>query len=717
MWRSIQKGPYKRPMIPVQMILECRYLNHCPKCLSQTRSNTLLMLMYGSDVTNHIRHSRLMDEFDKFAAKEGESLESVYKRLTTLVNIMDLSYGQLYDSLVQFEQHVQASKAKRAARNHDPLALIAHLNASSSQSHASTSYSHAPQPCYVTHPSLVVDYEEDYQGELQGDSQEDKHTTAMMLLARAVTQKFSTPTNNHLRTTSNTRNQAVIQDGRVDIQTKNAGYGGNVDDNGVKNPNYDEKAVSEVNASHKMIPKGVHEHKNHRKHKTVFNTSDDDQTDSNIIFDDLFVENNGGSDEHDSTAHDQYCDVKILCSNYKETCDELEREIRADKDTIERILKENDKIENIVDLEEKLSSHDRIVYKMGQSIQTIHMLGKTPNKVYDPFLKAGLGYKNSKRLKKAIAAQPKMYHSEMLYSTKLNIDSPNSEETLEDAKEKFYKTDVILMSVSLSKTLKELQQELIEKGRNTYARALVEVSSLTALKESLVVAIPLPNDEGHTLETVDIEYKWQPPQCETCKIFDHWGEDCPKRVKAVDTTPTETDDGFIQGLEDAVPPSSATQMNNEVLKALEDDEEEVEEVFIEKNPYTQKNKGASTPSDLVKKVLCSKVFKQWQWTSNGLMCSKGSRIILGWNLDIVNVVVVSFDAQLAGMFSFRGYWMFRIVKRLKMLKKPLWKLLFDQGNIHDNVKKLRHELDTVQIALDLEPNNSELREDEAASSF
>ncbi|GJV10073.1 hypothetical protein Tco_1351614 [Tanacetum coccineum] len=49
----------------------------------------------------------------------------------------------------------------------------------------------------------------------------------MMLLARSITQKFSTPTNNHLRTSSNTRNQGVIQDGRVDIQTKNAGYGGN----------------------------------------------------------------------------------------------------------------------------------------------------------------------------------------------------------------------------------------------------------------------------------------------------------------------------------------------------------------------------------------------------------------------------------------------------------------------------------------------------------
>ncbi|GJW68742.1 hypothetical protein Tco_0123166 [Tanacetum coccineum] len=229
----------------------------------------------------------------------------------------------------------------------------------------------------------------------------------MMLLARAITQKFSTPTNNRLRTSSNTRNQAVIQDGRVDIQTKNAGYGGNgnrnagrqnrnqafnagngltqndeshyardcqkprvrdakyfreqmllatkdearsnlkdeendfmldnsyedktleeltaaiitmariqpADDNDVTEQNYDAKAVSEVNASHKMIPKGVHEHKNHGKRKTVVNTPDDDQIDSNIIFDDPYVENNGGSVEHDSNAHDQYHDVKILTYN------------------------------------------------------------------------------------------------------------------------------------------------------------------------------------------------------------------------------------------------------------------------------------------------------------------------------------------------------------------------------------------------------------------
>ncbi|GKG05814.1 hypothetical protein Tco_0325900 [Tanacetum coccineum] len=158
-------------------------------------------------------------------------------------------------------------------------------------------------------------------------------------------------------------------------------------DNTKNVPSYDAKAVSEVNASNK-----VHEQVNHVKHKTIIHTSDDDdQIDSNIIFDDPYVENNGGTSEHDSNAHDKYHDIQILaynfqreaenkkminselqkqkellqkeietfkdrvktfesktvqCSKYKETCEELEREIRADKDTIERILKEKDKIES-----------------------------------------------------------------------------------------------------------------------------------------------------------------------------------------------------------------------------------------------------------------------------------------------------------------------------------------------------------------------------------
>ncbi|GJY84919.1 hypothetical protein Tco_0498945 [Tanacetum coccineum] len=93
-----------------------------------------------------------------------------------------------------------------------------------------------------------------------------------------------------------------------------------VDDNGVAEPKYDAEAISEVNASQinlisGMLSKGVHEHTDHEKLKTIINPFADDQIDANIIFDDPYVENNGGTDEHDSNAHDQSFDIKSLIYN------------------------------------------------------------------------------------------------------------------------------------------------------------------------------------------------------------------------------------------------------------------------------------------------------------------------------------------------------------------------------------------------------------------
>ncbi|GJY93832.1 RNA-directed DNA polymerase, eukaryota, reverse transcriptase zinc-binding domain protein [Tanacetum coccineum] len=59
--------------------------------------------------------------------------------------------------------------------------------------------------------------------------------------------------------------------------------------------------------------------------------------------------------------------------------------------------------------------------------------------------------------------------------------------------------------------------------------------------------------------------------------------------------------------------------------------------------------------------------------------------------------------------SVSGFWMFKVVKRLKSLKKPFRNLMYDQGNLHENVKKLRHELDEVQKALDIDPSNFDLQ--------
>ncbi|GJZ04108.1 retrovirus-related pol polyprotein from transposon TNT 1-94 [Tanacetum coccineum] len=50
----------------------------------------------------------------------------------------------------------------------------------------------------------------------------------MILLARAITQNFSTLTNNRLCTSYNTKNQAIVQGDRVNIQSKNSGNDGRI---------------------------------------------------------------------------------------------------------------------------------------------------------------------------------------------------------------------------------------------------------------------------------------------------------------------------------------------------------------------------------------------------------------------------------------------------------------------------------------------------------
>ncbi|GJS86187.1 hypothetical protein Tco_0752728 [Tanacetum coccineum] len=67
--------------------------------------------------------------------------------------LIEDSYDDLLDYLSQYEKLVNASRAKKLEKSHDPLALVAHMGSSSRIS----------SPYYVTHPSSVVDYDNDYQ--------------------------------------------------------------------------------------------------------------------------------------------------------------------------------------------------------------------------------------------------------------------------------------------------------------------------------------------------------------------------------------------------------------------------------------------------------------------------------------------------------------------------------------------------------------------------
>nr|GFA87388.1 hypothetical protein [Tanacetum cinerariifolium] len=88
-----------------------------------------------------------------------------------------------------------------------------------------------------------------------------------------------------------------------------------------------------------------------------------------------------------------------------------------------------------IQLEKKIKELNNIVYKMGQSIQIIHMLSPKPDSIYHTEQKMALGYQNPFYLKQGQKKQQSLYDGKMLLD---KHDAPvvhDSEETLQLAQE------------------------------------------------------------------------------------------------------------------------------------------------------------------------------------------------------------------------------------------------------------------------------------------
>ncbi|GJT35465.1 hypothetical protein Tco_0925884 [Tanacetum coccineum] len=156
-------------------------------------------LMRGTIQNKVDRETRFTNEFDQFVAEPGEALVSVYMHFPIVI-INTKFLNSLQPEWLKYVTQVRLAK---------------HLTMDTNIS----SY-------YVTHPTSVVDYEDEYQQDDVHTNSEDPLASAMLLLARAITQNFSTLINNRLRTSSNTINQAIIQGDMVNIQSRNSGNAG-----------------------------------------------------------------------------------------------------------------------------------------------------------------------------------------------------------------------------------------------------------------------------------------------------------------------------------------------------------------------------------------------------------------------------------------------------------------------------------------------------------
>ncbi|GJX98635.1 hypothetical protein Tco_0355654 [Tanacetum coccineum] len=449
-------------------------------------------LMRGTVQNKVDRETRFNNEFDKFVAEPGKALVSVYNRFAQLMNDLERNgiifpkvtvnikflnflqpkwlkyvtqvrlakilagdtYNDLFDYLQQFKKLVNASRAKKLEKSHDPLAFVAHTSSSS----------RTTSPYYVTHPTSVVDYDDDYQADAVQNTSEDPLNFAMILLARAITQRFFNPTNNHFILLLTQEIKQLFKNDAGNIQRTLRTTSSRTDANvqcyncSEKGPSYDSAFLSEVQTPstsyvNPLFAKDKQEQKYPKQPKIINNTIGDDQIDSNIIFDEPNEDVNSGSVEYDNNVQESYELEQLARNAYKEAEKQqiiakkrFEKESQSqfihDRDIIRDLEQQRDKLElsvvelkrqivelqktqtilkrkmsenedkyhdTVLDLEARAKKNEDVVLKISNSLQGMFMLGPKPMSFYDSNVKHGLGYENSYTLKKEISRNPKLY--------------------------------------------------------------------------------------------------------------------------------------------------------------------------------------------------------------------------------------------------------------------------------------------------------------------
>ncbi|GJT36954.1 hypothetical protein Tco_0936819 [Tanacetum coccineum] len=203
------------------------------------------------------------------------------------------------------------------------------------------------------------------------------------------------------------------------------------------------------------------------------------QNDSNVISEVSSVEQSGGTvDQHPTTVEEtraypeslfhnlaaevekvnsEQCLTKKInalhlssskqITTLNEEISNLNKQLSKEKSTVSSLLEEKKKLKSDfkiredelldkqIQLENNIKELDNILVKMGQSIQTIHMLSPKPNSFYHTEQKMALGYQNSFYLKQVQQKQQSLYNGKVLLEKHDPLVMYDSDKTLELAQE------------------------------------------------------------------------------------------------------------------------------------------------------------------------------------------------------------------------------------------------------------------------------------------
>ncbi|GJS62953.1 retrovirus-related pol polyprotein from transposon TNT 1-94 [Tanacetum coccineum] len=382
------------------------------------------LLMQGTSLTKHERECKLYDAFDKFAHIKEESLYQYYLRFTQLINDMNIYK-------MKIEQFQVNTKFLNNLSPEWNFGLAVHV------------FKH-------------------------GDDPVDAINKTMSFLSTVITYRFLT-TNNQLRNSSNPRQQITIHDGRVTVQSVQgrqssfafgtSGTRANISGTGGNNSGQ-QRVVKCFNyqwEGHmaRQCPKPKRKKDatwfwdkvllvKAQGYGKVLNEEElaflaDPRVAEGPVTQTI-ITHNAAYQADNLDAYDSDCDdfstVKAVLmsklSSYGSDVLSEENELLTEIFNVlknESNEKETKNIDKEITLEKNVKELDNIVYKMGQSAQTVHMLTK-PQVFYDNNLKQALSFQNPFYLKKAQQIRPMLYDGSVIAKETNVISITDSEEIL-----------------------------------------------------------------------------------------------------------------------------------------------------------------------------------------------------------------------------------------------------------------------------------------------
>ncbi|GJV57162.1 retrovirus-related pol polyprotein from transposon TNT 1-94 [Tanacetum coccineum] len=188
------------------------------------------MILEGSELTKDDRESQLYDEFEHFRQIKGETIHVYYVRFTKLINDMrnikmtmprmQLNSKFVNNMLPEWSRFITEVKLNRGLKESNFDQLYAYL-----KQHEQYPTQSSMSPQSSNEPSPADNFQLD-SGSSSTENLIESLTNTLVLLTQSY--KSHLPqTNNQLRTSSNARNKATVQDGRVVVQDVRGRYNAN----------------------------------------------------------------------------------------------------------------------------------------------------------------------------------------------------------------------------------------------------------------------------------------------------------------------------------------------------------------------------------------------------------------------------------------------------------------------------------------------------------